>query len=891
MQVILTHEQGDFDALGSLLGASLLNEQAVPVLPRRLNRNVQAFLNLYGAGLPFIDPRHLPPGPIETAILVDTQSLVTLKGMKNDIKVHAVDHHPPRPDLNPVWTLQYENVGACTTLFVEAIREQGTLLAPLHATLLLLGIYEDTGSLSYASTTSRDLWSVIFLLEQGGSLKLVNEYLNQPLSAAQLELYDRLMSAIEDHTIEGQRIMVACASAEDVHNEISSVAHKLRDILDMDALFIIVLTGEGIRIVARSTSDQVDVARVSSHFGGGGHDRAAAALIDPQAPPFGDQLVGLDEVRAELIRILPHMVTPRITVGQLMSEKPMLLSPLTSAKEAAGLMQKYGYEGYPVVTRGRVIGLLTRRAVDRALAHGLNLDAERLMEAGEVTVQPQDSLEHLKKVMSDSGWGQVPVVNPLDGSIDGIVTRTDLLNTLVGGMASPSGRQNLATRLEAALPGARLALLQAVAKLAHKAHMGVYIVGGFVRDLLLDTPSIDFDIVVEGDAIQLAADLAARYGGRVVSHARFGTARWQIDEIRTQLCDQLTGFGEHQPCDLPPSLDLISARTEFYEYPTALPTVKRGSIKLDLHRRDFTFNTLALRLDGSHYGDLHDYWGGLNDLNQGAVRVLHSLSFIDDPTRLLRAVRFEQRFGFSIGPRTLKLMEEAIPMVRQVSGTRLRHELDLILAEKHPARALERLQELGLLRAIHPSLLWQSDLKAPLEQALFKPIDALWELDDAYSNMPVRSTLCYLVWLSALSPENGIEIANQLRLPARLREIIGAAALLWRQLPDLPALPPSQAVAHLEKVAPIGRYALYCKQPPADQAAVLLQHTQKWQHIQPLSDGNTLRALQIKPGPLYRQILNQLRNAWLDGKVTSRAEESVLLEQLVAQHDNPEESA
>jgi tRNA nucleotidyltransferase (CCA-adding enzyme) len=891
MQVILTHEQGDFDALGSLLGASLLNEQAAPVLPRRLNRNVQAFMNLYGAGLPFTDPRHLPPGPIEAAILVDTQSLVTLKGMKNDIKVQVIDHHPPRPDLNPAWTLQHENVGACTTLFVEALREQGAFLAPLHATLLMLGIYEDTGSLSYASTTSRDLWAVIYLLEHGGSLKLVGEYLNQPLSSAQLELYDRLMSTIESHIIEGQRIMVACACAEDVHNEISSVAHKLRDMLDMDALFIIVQTSEGIRIVARSTSDQVDVARVSSHFGGGGHDRAAAALIDPQTPPFTDKPVRLEDVCAELIRILPRMVTPRITVEQLMSAKPMLLSPLTSAKEAASLMQKFGYEGYPVVTRGRVIGLLTRRAVDRALAHGLNLDAERLMEAGEITVQPQDSLEQLKQVMSDSGWGQVPVVNRDDGSVAGIVTRTDLLNTLVGGMASPTGRQNLATRLEAALPGARLALLQAVARLAHEKHMGIYIVGGFVRDLLLDMPSIDLDIVVEGDAIQLAQDLATRYGGRVVSHARFGTAKWQIDEIRAQLCKQLAGSGENKADDLPPSLDLISARTEFYEYPTALPTVKRSSIKLDLHRRDFTFNTLALRLDGSHYGDLHDYWGGLNDLNNGAVRVLHSLSFIDDPTRLLRAVRFEQRFGFSIGPRTRKLMEEAIPMVRQVSGSRLRHELDLILAEQHPVRALERLQELGLLRAIHPALIWQPDLKAPLEQTLFSPIDTIWELDAANNGAPLRNALCYLVWLSELNPTDGVEIANTLRLSARLRETIAGAARLWRDLPALPALPPSQAAARLELAAPIGRYALYCKQPPADQAAVLLQHTKKWRHIQPISDGNTLRALQIKPGPVYRQILTQLRSAWLDGKVSSRAEESALLEQLIAQYHNIEGTA
>jgi tRNA nucleotidyltransferase (CCA-adding enzyme) len=553
-------------------------------------------------------------------------------------------------------------------------------------------------------------------------------------------------------------------------------------------------------------------------------------------------------------------------------------------------MQRFGYEGYPVVHNGQVIGLLTRRAVDRARAHNLNLDAERLMDAGEVTVKPQDSLEHLQQVMSESGWGQIPVVAE-DGTIAGIVTRTDLLNTLVGGMASPSGRENLAARLEAALPGARLALLKAVAELAHEARMGAYIVGGFVRDLLLDTPSIDFDVVVEGDAIRLARDLAARYGGRVVSHARFGTAKWQIDEIRKALCEQLNGSGKHKPCDLPPSLDLISARTEFYEYPTALPTVKRSSIKLDLHRRDFTFNTLALRLDGAHYGDLHDYWGGLNDLNRGAVRVLHSLSFIDDPTRLLRAVRFEQRFGFTIGPRTRQLMEEAIPVVKQVSGGRLRHELDLILAEKQPVRALERLEELGLLRAIHPELAWQSELEAPLGCVLNQSFDGVWDLGETFSGIPVKLALSYLVWLSAGEPENCIDIANQLRLPARLRETIAAAARLWRELPDLPNLRTSEVVARLETVATAGRYALYCKQPPAEQAALLVKHVDKWQHVQPRSDGNTLRDLGVTPGPIYKQLLNQLRSAWLDGEVSTKAEETALLEQLITRYNAPEGAA
>ena len=191
-------------------------------------------------------------------------------------------------------------------------------------------------------------------------------------------------------------------------------------------------------------------------------------------------------------------------------------------------MQRTGFEGYPVVHAGEVVGLLTRRAVDRALAHRLNLTAASLMEAGEVTVLPDDSLQYLQARMTDSGWGQVPVVNEA-GEVIGIVTRTDLLKTLAP-PAARTGARNLAARLEEALPPAHLDLIRSVAAQAAEQHLAVYVVGGFVRDLLLDRPSLDFDIVVEGDAIALGKALGKKYGGRVTSHTRFGTAKWFVRE-------------------------------------------------------------------------------------------------------------------------------------------------------------------------------------------------------------------------------------------------------------------------------------------------------------------------------------------------------------------------
>lgn len=880
MHVILTHEQADFDALAALLGAQILNERAIPVLPRRMNRNVRAYLNLYGAELPFVEARDLPAEEIETITLVDTQSLVTLKGMTDKTKIHVIDHHQLRDDLPAEWTLVIERLGACTTMLVEDIQDHNGPLSMLRATTLLLGIYEDTGSLTYNSTTARDVRAVAFLLEQGASLKIAADYLNPPLSDEQREIYNRLLNSAESLQVHGQHIIVSTTEVDNFSEEVSSIAHKLRDLLDPDALFLLVNTREGVRLVTRSTTDRINVAEVAALFGGGGHERAAAALIraGESSQAAGQQLA---DTYQTLVNNLPGLVKPAITVGKIMSRGARILSPDTPAHEAAKLMQRYGYEGYPVVEDGKVVGLLTRRAVDRATTHKLNLLAASLMEAGEVTVFPDDPIERLQRVMADSGWGQVPVIDPETNAVIGIVTRTDLLKIIGGGEPVLPERKNMAEMLEKALPPARLAFLKLIAEQAHRQHTPVYIVGGFVRDLLLDRPSLDFDMVVEGDAIALARSLEKKYGGRVTSHSRFGTAKWQTGSIQESLIHEMGIASSDAGTGLPDSLDLISARTEFYNYPTALPTVERGSIKLDLHRRDFTFNTLALRLDGRHYATLYDYWGGLNDLQKGLVRVLHSLSFVDDPTRMLRAVRFERRFDFQIEARTLQLMDEARDLLRQISGDRLRHELDLILGEDTPVSVLARLEELKLLEAIHPDLRWRVEDSQAIHEMLKEPIDPLWELPETIGNTPLRRSLAYITWLLPLKEEAGLAIARRLRLSHHLQSAIQGGHQLYYDLAGLTEAPPSRIVARLEEVPLPVLYAIRCLCPSHAICAILHEYAVNWRKVNPLTDGYSLHAMGVEPGPVYRQVLWSLRAAWLDGKITTREQEAALLNQLL----------
>ncbi|MBW8010630.1 MAG: CBS domain-containing protein [Chloroflexi bacterium] len=872
MRIILTHEQADFDALASLLGAHLIDEAALPVLPRRLNRNVRAFVTLYGLELPFIDPRDLPKEKVETTTLVDTQSLISVKGMGAHTSIFVVDHHHPRPDVPEKWSVTTEEIGATTTLFVEALQERNESLSMPQATLLLLGIYEDTGSLTYKRTSPRDVRAAAHLLEQGASLQIAVDFLNHPLSEQQQKLYEELRSAAQTHSIFGHSVVVASGDASKVEEELSAIVHKLHDLMDPDAIIALFTTRTGIQMIGRSTTDYINVAEITEYFGGGGHNRAAAALITGRE---------LKDVQNNLMDTLQKFVQPSITVAQIMSSDPQLLSPNTPVKEAADLMQRYGYEGYPVVEKGKVVGLLTRRAVDRAVAHKLKVTASELMDAGEVTIAPDESIETLQRRMTDTGWGQIPVISPNKNKVVGIVTRTDLLKTLTSETTSTSP-QNISNRLEKALPAARLALLKMVAQAANSQQTALYIVGGFVRDLLMERPSLDYDLVVEGDAIALANVLVETYGGRLTTHRRFGTAKWQISAVRETLAKQLGNQVDTNDIqDLPETLDLISARREFYTHPTALPTVERGSIKLDLHRRDFTINTLALRLDGSHYGELQNYWGGLNDLNNGIVRVLHSLSFVDDPTRILRAVRFEQRFGFKIGRRTFELLMAALSLLDRVSGDRIRHELDAIWEEVNSQQIITRLSEMGVLTAIHPDLVWDKDLASQIENLPRDTPQPEWGLEGNLDGNKLWPGLAYTVWIMRLPRDKVSSISKRLRLPGNLQNVILETSALAAEINRLESAAPSEIDMRLLNVPPLALYVVYLTTPKEKIRQILYTYVTEWSKFRVSTSGHDLREHGLPPGPEYQRILKALRAAWLDGEVKTKDEEIAMLEMLL----------
>jgi len=858
MEVILTHENTDFDALASLLGAAKLYPQAKPVVPRRPNRNLRDFLTLYWDELPFLQHDELPRGPIRRVILVDTQVLPHLKSMGRKTEVYIIDHHSLSRELEQGMTYSGGETGATTTMLVEQICEANISLSPIEATLLLLGIYEDTGSLSYPTTTPRDLHCAAWLLEQRASLDVVNDFLHHPLTEKQRELYNQLLENSQSFDFAGHSVVIATATVSDYVEEISTLAHRLRDIFDPAALFLLVEMDDHIQFVARSSSEAIDAAQIAAHLDGGGHGRAAAALIRGRT---------LADTLQQLLDLLEEHVQPTVTVGQIMSYGVHTLSPETTVAEAEEMMRRYGHEGFPVVENGQVVGTLTRREIDKALHHRLGGAAIRLyMHKGDVSVSPEDSVARLQQVMMEHGLGQVPVVK--DGEVIGIVTRTDLIKLWSTPPREHPRATEIAQLIEQALPAPLLKVIQQASQTASRMGYSLYFVGGFVRDLLLGTPTLDIDLVVEGDAIKLARRLSRQIGGRVRSHARFGTAKLIFDETQRDLSV--------------PSIDFVAARSEFYEHPTALPQVERSSIKLDLHRRDFTINTLAIRLDPEHYGELLDFYGGEQDLKDGLIRVLHSLSFVEDPTRMLRAARLEQRLGFKIEERTEELIGNALGLLDRVSGERIRHELYLILEESEPEKGLGRLEELGVLAQIHPALRC-NDWLSRKYQHLRKALDAGdWGPDGGERASPIHYLALLTYRLLSEELETLIERLKIIRDDAaRLRE----ASELRPIIPRLAKrdLPPS-AIYRL--LAPYSGQSIFLMWVASDSALIrqrLELYHRRLQYVKPEIDGAWLQERGVEPGPIYRQILGALRDARLDGQVSSLSEEEALVEKLLAE--------
>lgn len=866
MDIITSHGALDFDGLASMVAAEKLYPQAVKVFSGPLSPNVKRFMSLYKDLLIFSQVEQIDPASLKQVIVVDTANPARLGKLREialrpDLVLHIYDHHPPMEDDLQGEVHEVHLIGAATTILVEEIIRRSIDLSPFDATILALGIYEDTGSLLFTSTTARDLQAAAYLVDRGANLSVVAQFIDQPLSRSQRRLMQELLTSTMRHRIRDYDVVIAsCRSDEFV--SLVAVAHRLLSIENCDAVFVLAVQENKLNVIARSGTANIPVNRIIAPLKGRGHDMAASAIVKDKT---------IEEVAALIVKELNDKITSAQLARDIMST-PVKTVPLQVSMEDAGkIMLRYGHTGMPVVDGERMVGVISRRDVDKARQHNLgHAPVKGFMTQQVVTATPDTPVSELQKVMITYDIGRIPVVDS-QGNILGIVSRTDVLRTLHGNdypedhsilyTSTASGDISCVSLMQSKLPGQIFAILKLAGQLAAASGFRVYLVGGFVRDLLLNVPNFDVDLVVEGDGPVFARQLAEMVQGRVRIHQRFKTA----------VVVMADGF----------KIDIATARAEYYEFPAALPQVQRSSIREDLYRRDFTMNTLAIALYPDHFGELIDFFGGRRDIEQGLIRILYNLSFVEDPTRVIRAIRFEQRYQFTIEPDTLRFARDAIErrMLGQLSYGRILNELILILSERDPIPALRRMKEIGVWEYIFPEI----DLER-LDWNDMRRIAILmgwWQ--ERYQITGVKNWVVYLLFfLSALPREEALQAVVRYPLSKQVQRSIeesfqapALAAMVRRD----PGIPPSVIDRHLTHWTWEGIiYLLLCIKDEAAWEKVITYLDRKDQ-VTVSIDGKTLLEMGAKPGPVFSAIFGEIYKMRLDGVVKNRQEEIDLVNQ------------
>ncbi|TVQ09871.1 MAG: CBS domain-containing protein [Leptolyngbya sp. DLM2.Bin27] len=942
MDLVLCHTTADFDTLGAAVGLARLQPGRRIVLTGGCHPTVQRFLALYRDEYPLIERRAVDPSQIHHLTLVDAQQPDRFgpaadwvaQANRSQVPVAIYDHHPADPEMSWVAEIMIAAVGAATTLVVEALQTEGIEPTMAEATVMALGIHGDTGSLLYEGSTARDAQALAWLMAHGASLAVIADFAEPGLSPTLQSLLTTAMTELQTASVGGHSLAWVLIETDGYVPGLSGLAEQLISLADADALLFGAYysnpensSGPGagfpnpldlpakdiaqaeppgqykLTLIGRARgriSHSTDWGELLTPLGGGGHPTAASANLTT-----ADPLATVQRLMAGVRSQLPQQLTAR----DLMSSPVRTIRPDTTIKEAQRILLRYGHSGLSVVDEGdRLVGIISRRDLDLALHHGFShAPVKGYMATNLKTITPATPLADIEHLMVTYDIGRLPVLSetqsgtqsgapsgaPSGEALVGIVTRTDLLRHLHQGHTAlipesapptlPTAamlRQALETNLSPDLQ----AILRQIAQAAEARGWHLYLVGGAVRDLLIcadQAPSVlpDLDLVVDGAAalagagVELANQVKERFPEVDLQvHGRFQTAAlvWRKD-----LDHPLAGL----------MIDIATARTEFYPYPAANPEVEASSIQQDLYRRDFTINALALRLTNPGAGHLLDYFGGLIDLHQGIVRVLHASSFIEDPTRIYRAVRFAVRLGFSLDDQTKGYIDHAMAsgayaqMQRQVRRApalqvRLKQELKYILEAPYWQAALTLLDQLQALRCLHSDLTMSASLWRQLRRL------SRWASHSPWADLDPPWLLRLEGLLLAVPQEVRSPLAQALQLPERTIDRLAHFDELeqrWQALVRTQPRPSDLYAAYSQ--AEKSTLLLASARQPRTLGPTIWQHLRQWADTPPLIDGYRLKALGYKPGPRFRPMLEALFAAQLNGDIATPAEAQTFLAQ------------
>ena len=923
MDLILCHTTADFDALGAAVGLTHLKAGAKVVLTGGAHPAVRDFLALHRDEYALIERRSVNSEQIHSLVVVDTQKRDRLGkaaewfDLPHLTSIEVYDHHLDSETDIPATETHIDSVGAITTLIVEQLQQTSIQLTTAEATVMALGIHADTGSLTFDQTTPRDAAALAWLMAQGANVRQISEYVSPALSPELQKLLTIALDNLHSETQAGYTVSWVLLKTPEYVPGLSSLVTQLFELTESDALLLGAEYGaignrEGgqgefsaasssvspalssLTIIGRSHIEGTNLNELFQPLGGGGHSQAAALRLRDVNPT---------QIIEQLVNQFKDQIPQPLTAQELMSSPVRTIRPNTTITEAQRILLRYGHAGLSVVDeQDQLVGVVSRRDIDLALHHGFgHAPVKGYMTQNVKTITPQTSMPEIQSLMVTYDIGRLPVLQ--EGQLVGIVTRTDVLRQLhqengIGNRewgigngenskqrpisSSPLPIQNLRSRLAPPL----WELLTTAAQEAQQRGWHLYLVGGGVRDLLLADAAAtllleDIDLVVDGfhrsadvgAGVTLAEALQKSYpNARLEVHGAFQTAAllWHNDPVLDSLW-----------------IDIATARTEFYPYPAANPEVEASSIRQDLYRRDFTINAMAVRLTVAPGGALPllDFFGGLLDLRSRQIRVLHANSFIEDPTRIYRAVRFAVRLGFQIEPQTEAYIQYALEsgvyersLAENAKApalqTRLKAELKYILQAPYWGRALQLLACLGALRCIHPALTLDEELwwQVRLVDRWLRRFDPQKSLEHWQMRLEVL--------IAHLAPEERAKVANNLQLPIdsieRLQQLAQAQAEV---VESLGALKLNSEIVQLLRQYKLPTLVLLAVRSPRGVRRKLWQYFSFLADVQAPLNGNDLKRLGYKPSPQYREILDALLAATLDGVIHDQADAKAFLAQ------------
>ncbi len=701
MKLIVGHRNPDFDCFASCVAAKKIFPDHLIVISGTPQQNVAQYISIYEERYPYLTESDLNNVKVDSMVIVDTASKERLGGKIQQIldtvdKIVVYDHHPDVKEITINGERHIESVGATITLLVEEIIKKNIEIDSMDATLFAIALYEDTGNLLYTATTIRDLEALKFLFQKNINLAEVSEFIKYDLNYDQKLILDQLVSSMEQHKVKDCVIHIATAETEKFVGGLNAVTTKLWDLQGVDTLICIVRTGKKTHVIGRTSSEDVDVGSALAELGGGGHRKAASCSIS---------LPDVSQVKRLILESIQKHVGRGPVARDVMSSPVRVAYSDMTIEEVNKIMERTGHNGMPVIEGNKLVGIVTKKAVDKAVNHGLlKTPVKSIMSTKLVVADAETPLSKIRKLMADYDIGRIPVLE--NGILVGIITRTDVMRVSFSDAVRISPRRPMARqdrevfydvrdKMISFLPKEIYNLLKIFGQLGDDVGLNVYVVGGFVRDLLMGNPSFDTDLVVERDGLRFAEYAASKLNATLVKYDKFMTASLFFNGRR---------------------VDVATARIEYYEAPTELPQVEISTIRKDLYRRDFTINAMAIKLNSKDFGLLLDFFGAQEDLREGRIRCLHTLSFIEDPTRILRAVRFEVRFNFKIEEETARLMIEAVRQgyLEKVSGQRIRQEFEKIVQEVKAVEAMSRLSEFEALKRIFPGTFYTATMEEKL---------------------------------------------------------------------------------------------------------------------------------------------------------------------------------